>query len=98
MNTMNMPGFTAESSLWNTTGRHYIGVSRALLASSGAVSPIIPSIRNLPPILGGYRPPIGGYRPPIYGFWCEAACVTACGLLAPELIAECVLACAWACD
>jgi hypothetical protein len=46
MNTLNMPGFTAESSLWNT-GRHFTGVSRALLGSNRATARVMPSLRTL---------------------------------------------------
>ena len=52
---MNLPGFTADNSLWNTNGRQYIDTSPALLTSGGAVSQIIPSLQYLPPGLGGYR-------------------------------------------
>ncbi len=91
MNTMNMPGFTAEASLWNTTGRHYIGVSRALSASSRTVSLVEPSLRVLPPLPGGGDLLLGG-------FWCYAACVAGCTFVPPPADAACILGCAQICS
>jgi hypothetical protein len=43
MNTMNMPGFTAESSLWKSNGHRYMGVSHAFIGVRGAASRVTPS-------------------------------------------------------
>lgn len=39
MNASNMPGFTAEKSLGNTSGRYRLGAALYLHSSSGSVQP-----------------------------------------------------------
>lgn len=88
MSTLNMPGFTAEASLGNATGHHYIGVSRALSASSRTVSLVEPSLRVLPPLPGG-----GG----LGGGWCYTLCVAGCTYVTGA-VKECQIACDYICN
>ena len=68
MNTINMPGFTAEQSLRAVRGRHRSG--RPVAARSGAVIPAIPRCANCDALLD--RCETNGWRP-------RAAC-TACAV------------------
>ena len=59
MNTMNIPGFTAEASLYQVRGRYHSG--RSLAVQPGAVIPAIPRCENCDFILencdnNGWRP------------------------------------------
>jgi hypothetical protein len=91
MNTMNMPGFTAETSLYETSG-HYQSVTTQSYSSGG--QGVISQLRVLPPLRGG-----GG------GFWgcgtlCDiayGACLLACAATGPAALA-CVATCTFLYD
>lgn len=71
MNTINMPGFTAEQSLPATRGRYRGG--RPSASRSDAVIPAIPMCRNCDGILD--RCERNGWRPPAM---CNACAVGNC--------------------
>jgi hypothetical protein len=60
MNTMNVPGFTAETSLYKT-GRHYQTGRHTINSTVGMVTPALPPCRNCDYILA--RCEINGWRP-----------------------------------
>jgi hypothetical protein len=60
MNTMNIPGFTAETSLYKTNG-HYQGGRHAIISPVHLVIPAIPMCQNCDYILA--RCEINGWRP-----------------------------------
>jgi hypothetical protein len=95
MNTMNMPGFTAEASLCKGSGRYQ---SVATQSYSGGEQRVVSQIRA-----GGFGIGVGGLKGGLKtGFWGECfLCTAGCTLLlGPEAILECLIACkdSGACD